>query len=142
MPGFTQLEATTVQIMLAGTPVKVLAAYLSPSRPLIGTDMDACFGGGLPVLMAGDLNAKHVDWTSWPSTRRGKLLRDYADGNSCLIFGPDSPTTNPYNVSHIRALTASFDSRLADVGNPLVRQLGRYLLWPRVGPVARCVNRE
>jgi hypothetical protein len=32
-------------------------------------------------------------------TRRGKLLRDYADGNSCLIFGPDTPTTNPYNPS-------------------------------------------
>jgi len=27
----------------------------------------------------------------------GKLLRDYADGNSCLIFRPDSPSTNPYN---------------------------------------------
>ena len=47
--------------------------------------------------MAGDLNAKHVDWNSRLSTRRGKLLRDYADGNSCLIFGPDTPTTNPYN---------------------------------------------
>ena len=84
--------------MLAGRPVKVLAAYLSPSRPLIGADLDACFGGGLPVLMAGDLNAKHVDWNYRLSTRR-KLLRDYADGNSCLIFGPDSPTTNPYNNS-------------------------------------------
>ena len=51
----------------------------------------------MPVLMAGDLNAKHVDWNSRLSTRRGKLLRDYADGNSCLIFGPDSPITNPYN---------------------------------------------
>ena len=30
-------------------------------------------------------------------------------------------------ADHIRALTASFDSRLTDVGNPLVRQLGRYL---------------
>jgi len=28
---------------------------------------------------------------------------------------------------HIRALAESFDSRLTDVGNPLVRQLGRYL---------------
>jgi len=49
--------------------------------------------------MAGDLNAKHVDWNSRLSTRRGNFLRDYADGNSCLIFGPDSPTTNPYNTS-------------------------------------------
>ena len=48
----------------------------------------------------------------------------------------------PLFADHIRALTASFDSRLADVENPLVRQFGRYLLWPRVGPVARSVNRE
>jgi len=46
--------------------------------------------------MAGELNAKHVDWNSRLSKRRGKLLRDYADGNSCLIFGPDTPTTYPY----------------------------------------------
>jgi hypothetical protein len=29
----------------------------------------------------------------------GKLLCDYADENSCLIFGPDTPTTNLYNPS-------------------------------------------
>jgi hypothetical protein len=33
------------------------------------------------------------------TTRRGKLLRDYADGNSCLILGPDTPTTKQYNPS-------------------------------------------
>jgi len=33
----------------------------------------------------------------------------------------------PLFADHTRAMTASFDSKLADVGNPLVRQLGRYL---------------
>ena len=33
----------------------------------------------------------------------------------------------PLFADHIRALTTSFDSGLADVGNRLVRQLGRYL---------------
>ena len=33
----------------------------------------------------------------------------------------------PLLADHIRALTANFDSELADVGKPLVRQLGRYL---------------
>jgi hypothetical protein len=33
----------------------------------------------------------------------------------------------PLFADHIRALIASFDSRLADVGNPLVWQLSRYL---------------
>jgi hypothetical protein len=85
--------------MLAGRPVNVLAAYLSPSRPLIGADLDACFGGVLPDLLAGDLKAKHVDWNSGLITKRGKLLRDYADENSCVISGPDSPTNIPYNPS-------------------------------------------
>jgi hypothetical protein len=84
---------------MAGKPVVILAVYLSPCRPLIGADLDACFGGGLPVLMAGDLNAKHVDWNSRLTTRRGKILCDCADGNSCLIFGPDTPTTYTYNLS-------------------------------------------
>jgi hypothetical protein len=49
--------------------------------------------------MAGDLNAKHGEWNSRLTKKRGKFLRDYADGNSCLIFGPITPTTNPYNAS-------------------------------------------
>jgi len=57
----THLGATAIQVILAGRPVKILVAYLSPSRPLIGADLTACFGGGLLVLMAGDLNAKYVD---------------------------------------------------------------------------------
>ena len=99
VPGLSHLEATAVQVTLAGRPVKILAAYLSSSRPLIGADVTACFGGGLPVLLVGNLNAKHVDWNSRLTTRRGKLLRDYADENSCLIFRPDTPSTNPYNPS-------------------------------------------
>jgi len=33
----------------------------------------------------------------------------------------------PLFADHIRALIARFDSKLADVGAPLIRQLGRYL---------------
>jgi len=92
VPGLTHLEATAIQVIMAGRPVKTLAAYLSPSRQLIGADLTTCFGVSLPVLLVGDLNAKHVDWNSRLNTRRAILLRDYADENSCLIFGPDSPT--------------------------------------------------
>jgi len=52
-------------------------------QPLIGADLTACFGGRLPVLMAGDLNAKHMDWNSQLITFRGK---------SYVIL----PTRNPF----------------------------------------------
>ena len=99
VPRLTHLEATAIQVTLADKSVKILAAYLSPSRTLNGGEVTACFGRGLPVLLTGVLNAKRMDWNSRLRTRLGKLLRDYADVNSCLIFGQDSPTTNPYNPS-------------------------------------------
>jgi len=60
-------------------------------------DLTACFGGGLPVLIAGDLNTRHVDWNWRLNTRWAKIVRDYADENSCLIFGQESPNTKPYH---------------------------------------------
>jgi hypothetical protein len=100
----THFEATAVQVTLACRPVKILAANLSLPRPLIGADLAVCFGGVLPVLIAGDLNAKHVDWNSRLTTRRGQLLRDYANVNSCLIIRPVTPTTNPYYPSATPAI--------------------------------------
>jgi hypothetical protein len=85
--------------MLATKPVKILAVNLSPTRPIIVSDLPACLGGGLPVLMAGDLNAKHVEWNSRLITKIGRLLRDDAGKNSCLIHGPNTPTTVQYNTS-------------------------------------------
>ena len=45
VPGLTHLEATAVQVTLVGRPVKILAAYLSPSHPLIGADLTASLAG-------------------------------------------------------------------------------------------------
>jgi hypothetical protein len=99
VPVLTQLEATGIQFVLAGSPAKFFAVYLSPSRSLISAVLDACLDGELPVLMAGDHNAKQIDFNSRLTTTRRKLLRDNADGNSFLIFGPNSPTRNPYDHS-------------------------------------------
>jgi exonuclease III len=96
LSGLQHLDATAMHLELVTRPVKLVAAYLSPTRPLIESDLSECLSGGFPVLMAGDLNAKHTDWNSRLTTARASLLRDYANRNTCLICGPDSPTTVPY----------------------------------------------
>ena len=50
IPGLTHLEAIAIQVTMAGKPVKFIAAYLSPSRTLIGAHLSACFGVGNPSL--------------------------------------------------------------------------------------------
>jgi hypothetical protein len=76
--GLQHLEATAKHIVLATTQVKLVVAYLSPTRSLIESDLSECLSGGFPVLMTGS------------------LLRDYDIRNTCLIYGPESPTTAPY----------------------------------------------
>ena len=79
---------------------KVLSlTELCDLRGSVESYVSTCFSGRLLALMAGKFSAKHVHWKSMLSTSRGKLLRDYTDKNSCLIFGLDSPITNPYNSS-------------------------------------------
>jgi len=73
--GLQYLEATAIQVMLANRPAKILAVYLSPSRPLIDSDLSACLGGGLPVLMAGDLKTENFEWNSRLTTKIVRHLR-------------------------------------------------------------------
>jgi hypothetical protein len=46
--------------------------------------------------MPGVLKAKHKDWNSKLIMDNVSLLHDYANRNSCLICGPETPTTVPY----------------------------------------------
>jgi hypothetical protein len=94
--GLQHLEATAIHLLLSTRPVKHVAAYLSHARPSIDSDLTECLSRRFPVFMAGDLNAKHTDWNWRLITAMGSPLRDYANRNSCLIYGPDSPNTDPY----------------------------------------------
>ena len=84
---------------------------------------------------------------AWRSAARSHVRRLQVLQSKCLCLATGAPwfVSNrqihadlgvPLFADHIRALTESFGSKLADVGNPLVRQLGRYLRLPRVDHVA------
>jgi hypothetical protein len=89
----------------------------------------------------------------WRSTARTHVRRLQVLQSKCLHLVTSAPwyLSNrqihedlgvPLFADHIRALIVSFDSRWTDMGNPLVRQLGRYLHWPRVCASALCISLE
>jgi hypothetical protein len=78
----------------------------------------------------------------WRSAARSHVRKPQVLQSKCLRTTTNTPwyVSNkqihenlgiPFFADHIRALTESFDSNLADAGNPLVRQLGRHLCRPR-----------
>jgi hypothetical protein len=80
----------------------------------------------------------------WRSAARSHIRKLQVFQSKCLRIATSAPwyMSNrkihedlgvPFFADHIRALTDSFDSKLADARNPLVRQLSRYLTegWPK-----------
>jgi len=121
--------------------------------PLLNRRSDLSIRNG--VLLYKQLIRPLMDYAcpAWRSAARTHVRRLQVLQSKCLRLVTGAPSYLskrqihedlgvPFFANHIRALNECFDSRLADVGNPLVRQIGRYLLWSRVCPVARSVNRE
>ena len=82
-------------------------------------------GGPLSAPMSGGYRSYN------PSVFASLLVPPWYVGNRQIHKDLDVPLFS----YHIRAPTESSDSKIADVRNPLVRQLGRYLRWTRVGPI-------
>ena len=115
VPGLTHLQPIVIQVTLAGRPVKNIAAFVSPSRLQIGADLTFCFGGGFPVLMDGDLSAKHVDWNSRLNTITKRLMR----------VPTSSPPGHPAGIALLysekpEALTDNLEAQFQPVTGPSV----------------------
>jgi hypothetical protein len=50
--------------------------YGGRRQPLIELNLTKCLSGRFFVLMAGDINVKHIDWNSRLITARGSFLHD------------------------------------------------------------------
>jgi len=118
---------------------KKTAQRMGMLGPFLNSKSDLSIRNG--VLLYKQLIRPMMDYacTAWRSAARSQVRRLHVLQSKCLRPATGAPwyVINrqihedlgvPLFSDHIRALTASFDSKLADVGNPLVRQLGRYLL--------------
>jgi len=106
--------------------------------PLLNRKSDLSVRNG--ALLYKQLIRPMMDYACpvWRSAARTYVRRIQVLQSKCLRLATGAPRyiSNrqthedlgvPLFVDHIGVLTESFDSKLADVGNPLVRQLGRYL---------------
>jgi hypothetical protein len=115
--------------MLASIPVVILAVYFLPSQPLNELDISASLGDGLPILMEGDLNAKHVDLNSRLLMTWGRC--DYTNKNSCLIYRPTTISHNSFATADVLDITVKKTPRYPSVSDHIhhteLRSL--YLYW-------------
>jgi hypothetical protein len=110
--------------------------------PLLNRRNGLSVGNG--VLLYKQLIRPMMDYACpiWRSATRSHVRKLQVLQSKCLRIATNAPwyvgnrqihedVGIQLFADHIRALTESFDSNLAEAGNPLVRQIGRHLCRPR-----------
>jgi len=111
LPHLTGLEATAVCLQLQNhSQLLFVSAYLPPTTAITPTDLDAIFSPHDTVVLAGDLNCKHVLWNNASVNKNGNTLLSYCLNNTITINYPNQPTHFPYN-SYPSALDITLSQR-------------------------------
>jgi hypothetical protein len=121
---------------------KRTAQRLSMLGPLLNRRSGLSIRNG--VLLYKQLIRPMMDYACpiWKSAARSQVQMLRVLQYKCLRIATNAPWYAgnrqihedlgiPFFADHIRALTKGLDSKLADAGNPLVRQMGRHLRRPR-----------
>ncbi|GFV16302.1 probable RNA-directed DNA polymerase from transposon X-element [Trichonephila clavipes] len=88
------LETTAIKLTRQDDePITIISAYRPPRKPLPEQDLHRIFRSQGYVLVAGDLNAKHVSWS--PLTQQnvpGTTIRRFCDNTGYALVAPSEPT--------------------------------------------------
>jgi len=119
--------------------------------PLLNRKSDLSVRNGVLLYTYKQLICPLTDYAclAWASASRTHVRRLQVFQSKCLYLATGAPwyvssrqihedLGVPHLADHIRGQTASFDSKLPDLGKPLVRQIDRYLRWLRVDLAVWC----
>ena len=100
LPPLPGLEATAVYLQLQNHgQLLFISAYFPPTTTITPTDLDVIFSLHDTVVLAGDLNCKHVSWNNTSVNRNGNTLLSYCLNKSITINYPNQPTHFPHHSS-------------------------------------------
>lgn len=93
VPALRSLEATSLDVEVRGLgPLRLIAVYAPPSRVCDTDDYDRLFACNAPVLLAGDLNAKHPLWGCSSTNEFGSKVFRFLSLTDVEVHSPDVPT--------------------------------------------------
>jgi hypothetical protein len=91
-PDIHHLEATDIRIEIVNGPLRLFSCYNRPRSRLIDGELLAIVNDGLPVIAAGDFNAKNTSWHCRTTNANGRALLEFASNNDATIVAPVEPT--------------------------------------------------
>ncbi|GBP67562.1 RNA-directed DNA polymerase from mobile element jockey [Eumeta japonica] len=96
LPNLSNIEATGCRLAMTGHKSFVIVSiYLSPSKKLLRSDIEALLALGDAVILFGDFNCKHTNWGCAVSNPGGNKLAKLSRKLKFDIVAPLTPTHYP-----------------------------------------------
>ncbi|CAK1588831.1 unnamed protein product [Parnassius mnemosyne] len=100
-PQLTNMEATLCRISMTGHQSLVIAScYIPPKNLPLKDDFEAILSQSNSVIMFGDFNSKHTEWTCRTINTNGRILRDITQSLDLTVFSPLGATHYPDNTDY------------------------------------------
>lgn len=100
-PALLGMEATVVRLGMTGhSSLYIVSVYIPSGKLPLKRDFEALLSLGDSVLMFGDFNSKHTDWTCASTNASGIQLMEITDSLELEVLVPLAPTHYPDNASH------------------------------------------
>lgn len=111
------VENTIVELQLGTFETRLVAIYKRPTVPLLTSDLENLLDTRINVIIAGDLNAKHLAWSSRYKNPAGNaIIQLLSTRNDTTFAAPTSPTHYPDNTSPSRYHRhRTYENRLSHV---------------------------
>jgi hypothetical protein len=101
IPVLQSLEAIAVLINFNNRSILIVSAYQPPSRTMYIADYDKVMNLNSNIIMAGDLNSKHINWGCRVLNPNGNKLQKYISTSACIVSAPSIPTYFPSNINRL-----------------------------------------
>ena len=115
------IESSAIELILQGGSCKVFAVYSPPHKVLQNSDLAPFLSLDGSVVIAGDLNAKHISWGCRSSNQSGRSLLRASLSHSSTIEAPNEPTFTPNNTNIIPDILDLFITKnISTISDPSV----------------------
>lgn len=128
-PLTSNLEAIGIKLNIQNCNYTIFSVYQSPNLSLETSDIDALLKSDNCVLLMGDFNAKHENWSPGIKNPRGDKLFNHMINHDFVIYAPSESTlvhyqdykpstpdlviaSNIHNICDVRAIPALSSNHL------------------------------
>lgn len=93
-PLLISVEATIIEIPIPNSPpITIISGYIPPGRfPYPSADLNKLMRVSDNIILAGDLNAAHINWGNHHTSKYGKYFYDWTQSSGTRVIAPPSPT--------------------------------------------------